>query len=239
MTDACLKRIKAALLAYDKKEEGYFDDIANNAAAPSAEFSAELDRRKESLLKNKNKTLSAGRIVAILAAAVIILSLTVLSISAVRGHVFNFFVEYFEDNIKISYNTLPKDDIPAEEEEPSTEESNTPEVEENTGPAIPPEYVSTLNNVDSKHVFRKWSNGDNEIVFSATLGSEGVIRINSEAQEVGKTTVKGLEAYYILNYGRYSIAWVDDEGSYMLKCPESFGLEMVVRIAESLTPVQA
>lgn len=93
--------------------ESSFEDDCNtvmNLDIPSYAMSEEFTKKMEKLIKRQKKpyflmTCTAGRRVACIVAAVIVLSLSSLSVEAVREAVHDFFMNIFSDHAVVSANS--------------------------------------------------------------------------------------------------------------------------------------
>ena len=88
----------------------------------NAEFSKKFERKMDKLIRRRNKPYfnlicTGGRRAACIAAVVIILSASSLSVEAVREAVHDFFMSIFEDHTAVSVNSDTEKDYPATIEE--------------------------------------------------------------------------------------------------------------------------
>ena len=105
--------------AFEPKLDEFIDSVNFDV---NAEFSEKFERKMDKLIRRRNKPYfnlicTGGRRAACIAAVVIILSASSLSVEAVREAVHDFFMSIFEDHTAVSVNSDTEKDYQATIEE--------------------------------------------------------------------------------------------------------------------------
>ena len=100
--------------AFEPKLDEFIDSVNFDV---NAEFSEKFERKMDKLIRRRNKPYfnlicTGGRRAACIAAVVIILSASSLSVEAVREAVHDFFMSIFEDHTAVSVNSDTEKDSP-------------------------------------------------------------------------------------------------------------------------------
>ena len=141
--------------AFEPKLDEFIDSVNFDV---NAEFSEKFERKMDKLIRRRNKPYfnlicTGGRRAACIAAVVIILSASSLSVEAVREAVHDFFMSIFEDHTAVSVNSDTEKDYQATIEE------------EYAISNLPDGFELSDYNRDSGTIFAAYFNGDKYIFF--------------------------------------------------------------------------
>ena len=204
-------------------------EIKRLEALPEAPFSPSeecISRARTEFAQGKRqvarrKTLKG--VVAILVAAILLISVTVTCI-AFRENIKEFFIEKFE---KFSIFTTP--DVTTDKTE----------IEEFYLPAYIPEgFTKTDVFEDSTEVMIVWEREDEMIVYSQSLLTKSaIIKIDTETSDYQTKDVGERTVYYISHYSEYFMIWRAEDYSFTLKCSNSYTCEEDERINDGIVIV--
>ena len=182
----------------------------------------EINKKRKSLLYRATKTVP--RRVALVFAAVIMTFCLMMTISAIRIPVINFFINVYEEFIGIFFD---------EEEE----DFNIPTTIEQVH--LPTYMVNGYIQTDSQK-FRDiaetyWENNTNLIILYQEIMEEE-FKMNFDNNHTGyeKISVNNKIVYYILDKGEYMLLWNDGSYVYTLILPENIPLIEIEKIIGSI-----
>lgn len=225
MTSAELSVLKNALLIVGLEEVNAYKNLPDEVFEFSNEFEQkikEINKKRKSLLYRTTKTVP--RRVALVSAAVIMTFCLMMTISAIRIPVINFFVNLYEDFIGISFD---------EEEE----DFNIPTTIEQVH--LPTYMVDGYKQTDSQKfrdvVETYWENDSYLIIlYQEIMEEEFKMNFDNNHEGYEKISVNNKIVYYILNKGEYMLLWNDGSYVYTLILPESIPLVEIEKIIGSM-----
>lgn len=205
-------------------------DICEMEAMPADheiehEFSKRFERRMRKLVRRSKTGNPAGRVVFLrrravaLAAAIVILLATAMSVSAVRAAVFEFITEVYE---KFTH-------IFIEESTPSQESSDEYVIRR---PSYIPEGFELVSEKTAGPVLLVYEKGSDYISYSQQCLEDVSMDINTEGAELEELEFNGHPAKYYSNRGVQNLLWYDDEYLYMVS--STLDRDTVFRIAGSV-----
>jgi len=189
------------------------------------EFSKRFERRMKKLVRRSKTGNQAGGAVFLrrravaLAAAIVILLATAMSVSAVRAAVFEFITEVYEKFTHIFF-----------EESPPSQESADEYIIRR--PTFIPEGFELVNEKTTGPVLLVYEKGSDYISYcQQRLGNVSLL-VNTEGAELEELKFNGLPAKYYSNRGVQNLLWYDDEYLYMVS--STLDRDTVFRIAGSV-----
>ena len=222
MTEKINSLIKEAFLSYEYRYAEAMDKI------PAAEIqTSEAFNEKMRALIRDPRIASSGRglgrktIALLIAAAVLISLLTACAcIPKIRG----FFVEFYEDHIRISKH----------DENPSQSDIETYYMPS----LIPDGYEETHYVVDYNSNMHTWQNGDAGIAFSQDIPTNDVFTMDTEECETHTFVIDGIEYFCTIREGLYkAIRWSDGTYLYLLSCPYDISLDFMKEMIKSMEEI--
>jgi len=189
------------------------------------EFSKRFERRMRKLVRRSKTGSPAGGAVFLrrravaLAAAIVILLATAMSVSAVRAAVFEFITEVYEKFTHMFFEESP----------PSQESADEFFIRR---PSFIPEGFELVNEKTAGPVLLVYEKGSDYISYSQQRLEYVSMDINTEGAVLEGLEFKGLPAKYYSNRGVQNLLWYDDEHLYMVS--STLDRNTVFRIAGSV-----
>ncbi len=157
-----------------------------------------------------------------MAAAIVILLATAMSVSAVRAAVFEFITEAYEKFTHIFFEESP----------PSQESADELSIRR---PSFIPEGFELVSEKMAGPVLLVYEKGSDYISYSQQRLEDVSININTEGVKLEELEFKGLPAKYYSNQGVQNLLWHDDKYMYMVSSVSStLDRDIVFKIAESV-----
>ncbi|MBO5312835.1 MAG: hypothetical protein J6B29_02605 [Clostridia bacterium] len=197
-----------------KPEPKYTDDFKSNIR--------KLAEKRKTLLWKATKTVS--RRVAVVLVAVFVTLCLMMSISAIRTPIVNFFVNVYENFIGIFVE--------------NDEKRTTPESIENI--SLPSYMMNGYSLEDSisygKDAESFWSNeeGDVIILYQQIIRDGLQFTINNENMDFQEEILNGTTIHYASDGDYYQIYWSDEIFIFSLICPNSISFTDVKSIISSI-----
>jgi len=189
------------------------------------EFSNEFKRKIKKLIR-QNKTRSQVEAMAFLrmrvvvfVAAIIILLVSAMSVSAMRAAVFEFITEMYEKFTHMFF----------EESQSSNDAADEFIVRR---PSFIPEGFELVDEKTAGPVLLVYEKGANYISYSQQRLEDVSVDINTEGAELEELEFEGLPAKYYSSRGVQNLLWYDDEYLYMVS--STLDRDVVFRVAESI-----
>ena len=189
------------------------------------EFSKRFERRMGKLIRRGKTGSPAGGAVFLrrravaLAAAIVILLASAMSVSAVRAAVFEFITEAYEKFTHIFFEESP----------PSQESADELSIRR---PSFIPEGFELVSEKMAGPVLLVYKKGSDYISYSQQRLEDVSMDINTEGAALEELEFKGLPAKYYSNRGVQNLLWYDDEYLYMVS--STLDRDTVFRIAGSV-----
>ncbi|AEV70083.1 DUF4367 domain-containing protein [Acetivibrio clariflavus] len=189
------------------------------------EFSKRFERRMKKLVRRSKTGNQAGGAVFLrrravaLAAAIVILLATAMSVSAVRAAVFEFITEVYEKFTHIFFN----------ESRSSSDSAGEFIVRR---PSFIPEGFELVSEKTAGPVLLVYEKGTDYISYSQQRLEDVSMDINTEGAELEELEFNGHPAKYYSNHGVQNLLWCDDKYMYMVS--STLDRDIVFKIAESV-----
>jgi len=189
------------------------------------EFSKRFEGRIRKLIRRgKTGSLASGAVflrrrAVALAAAIVILLASAMSVSAVRAAVFEFITEVYEKFTHIFF----------EERSPAQASSDEYLIRR---PTFIPEGFELVNEKTAGPVLLVYEKGSDYISYTQQRLEDVSMNINTEGAELEELEFKGLPAKYYSNRGVQNLLWYDDEYLYMVS--STLDRDAVFKVAESV-----
>lgn len=225
MTNYEIDILKKALLKVEQKELRYFKNLPSENVELSAEFENnihKLAKKRKTFIWQATKTVP--RRIAVVFIAAIITFCMMMSISAIRVPVINFFVNIYEEFISIF----------VEEEEGA----HVPDSIETI--ALPTYMIDDYILDDSQNYGRDaetyWVNsyGDVIILYQEILEGEMQATIDNENIDYQKETLNNVTIYYTINKGEYLLIWSNGGYLFTLMCLEDIPFNEIKMLISSI-----
>ncbi|MDK2986829.1 MAG: hypothetical protein PWQ96_2473 [Clostridia bacterium] len=196
------------------------------------EFSAEFENKMQKLIRKSKKAAvkGIGRLwgsrVVVIAAILIILFASAMSVSAVRAKVYELITEVYE---KFTHIFL--------ESSRSSQDSLDSSQDADCGftvyePGYIPEGFELINRITDGLVLLEYQRGDDFISYTQQRIESVSMHINTEGIEVERFEFKGLPAMYYSNQGVQNLLWYDE--TYMYMVSSTLDKDAVFEIAGSV-----
>ena len=224
MTDKQLAIVREALMEADLREMAIIDALPDEEITFSEKYKNAISK----LINNtKRHARSFSKKATVILVAVLTSLILMMSVSAIREPIVNFFVEFYNNYINVTVDN--KDNQESVIEAP-----------------LFPSYIAEgytldyVNNLES-WVITRWKNGNDEIIdLSQYINSDGTaIHINSQGVSYNDVVLKsGLKLYYSMSHGYYEFYWADDKYFYIFYCPDTIALSEIEKIIDSMEPIK-
>lgn len=149
-----------------------------------------------------------------------------MSISAIRTPIIDFFVETYDNFSSLFVKSEEPSTVPTTievEYQPSYFEKNGYEI---------------LNQTKSRlGIFTIWSRDNIKLEFSQMIATGGFNNIDTEDASYDTTYIGPLKVFYTKKYGIYSVRWIQDGYFFMLHCCPGMDLDDVEEIILSTGPL--
>ena len=242
MTNVELTTLKKALLIIGLEEVNKYKNSTDEDVAFSNEFEeaiSNINKKRKSIIHRATKTVPR-RIAFVFIAAVITFCL-LMSISAIRRPVLNFFVNIYDNFIEVVFD---EDETAVSSE---TNESNqtveddyevyVPEVIEKVYlPSYMIEGYSLVDFLQFEDIAETyWDDGYNLIIlYQEIMEEEFRINLDNIGSGYTKATIDNKIIYYIINKGEYMLLWTDGSYMYTLILPEDIPMTEIEKIITSM-----
>lgn len=185
---------------------------------------ARLIRQQKSFYFPMIKT-PIRRTVTIMVTVIIILSTTVISVSALREAFVRFITEVFNTHTEVQ--TIQDDTAPESFEDIYVITS------------IPDGFEIVFQNdniTEAPALITEYRNGQKRIIFSQCIKSRYDVNVNTEGYEMKRIDINGNEGFIVDMVDDYYIAW--DNGDYILTISSNVGENALIDIADSVQKVE-
>lgn len=165
------------------------------------------------------------RTVTIMITVIIILSTTVISVSALREAFIRFMTEIFDTHTEVQ---AIQDDTAPESFEDIYVITNIPDGFE---------IVFQNDNIEETPVLMtEYRNGQQRIIFSQYIKSRYDVNVNTEGYEMVRIDINGNEGFIVDMVDDYYIAW--DNGDYIFEIDSNVGKDVLINMAKSVQKVE-
>ena len=225
MTNYEIDILKKTLLKVEQKELKRFKNLPDKKIELSEKFEngiQKLAKKRKTLIWQATKTVP--RRIAVVFVAAIITFCMMMSISAIRIPVINFFVNIYEEFIGIFVN--------------EEEGAYVPDKIETV--ALPTYMIDDYILDDSQNYGRDaetyWVNsyGDVIILYQEILEDEMQATIDNENIDYQEETLNNITIYYTINNGEYQLIWSNGGYLFTLMCMEDISFNEIKMIIFSI-----
>ena len=225
MTNYEVSILKKALLKIERNELNYFNNLPDESVQLSEKFENDihkLAKKRKTFLWQATKTVPR-KIAAVFIAAIITVCM-LMSISAIRIPVINFFVNMYEEFIHISVD----------------KEENA-FVHDSIETVVLPEYMIDGYSLEDSQNYGKdaetyWINsyGDIIILYQGILDSEFQVTVDNKNIDYQKEEVNGLIIYFTVENQYYQILWAKNGYIFSLNCAEAIPFDDIKQMITSI-----
>lgn len=194
-------------------------------------FSKKFERKMARLIRQQKSfyfpmiRTPMRRTVTIMVTVIIILSTTVISVSALREAFIRFITEIFDTHTEVQ---AIQDDTAPESFEDIYAIANIPDGFE---------IVFQNDNItEAPALITEYRNGQQRIIFSQYIKSRYNVNVNTEGYEMIRIDINGSEGFMIDMVDDIYIAW--DNGDYIFEIESNVGKNTLIEIANSVQKVE-
>lgn len=209
------EKLKQALCA-SAREEYFYIDCEPKQWEPSAQFQRKMERLLQQYRKQR---IAGGKRVFLIAAIILLLSVTVLfSVADVREKVIRFFVQYSADHFELEYGVEKAGDIPVGEA--------ISEIYFLTG--LPEGFTQESKSITDHSVTTVWTNGEETLIFSQ---GDGLTTRSVDNERLKKSTV-AVNGTTVLSYsepGYVLLMWNTQTYTF---CVDYYGVRQAEELAQ-------
>lgn len=165
------------------------------------------------------------RTVTIMITVIIILSTTVISVSALRESFIRFITEIFDTHTEVQ--TIQDDTAPESFEDIYVITN------------IPYGFEIVFQNDNTEgipYLVTNYQNGKKYIFFSQCIKSQYDVNVNTEGYKMERIDINGNEGFIVDMVDDYYIAW--DNGDYILEIDSNIGKDILIDMANSVQKVE-
>jgi predicted nucleic acid-binding Zn ribbon protein len=201
MTKDELKLIKDAFRLVITEENKAIDKVIASSPVPSERIYQRCDEKAREIIDEQKKSLPARKILTVLIAATLIISLLVVVTYAARDKIGGFFVDFFEKYTKLTSE--------------NTEDNNyTPSDISIT--YLPEGYNETRKNTGIASALYEWKNSEKIITLQFRIFSDGSQAVDTENSENTMVDVGAYTVFKTEKHGYISATWTDEKMVYIL-----------------------
>ena len=213
--------IRSALVYSLLREDDETEELLATAESPSADLYKKLDDDIKTMRERHHTSFGFKKVIAIIAAALLIFGLAGISVSAIRERIKGFIIEHFD-----GYAHLTTD-------ETETQDASARNVSVNY---IPEGFEQIKNEYGPFDIFvcLEWKKAEKNIrLYCDIKTSQGFTNLNTENSAFREEAIGDVSVYITEKYGHTTLTWTDDIMVYTL---DSTGIEWdeIVRIFEGI-----
>ena len=201
MTAENLKLIKDALYIIAREENEAIERAIASSPKPPESLYQRCDEKAREIIDEQKKSLPARKILTVLIAATLIISLLALVTYAARDKIGGFFVDFFDKYLELS-----------------TDEHNGT----HTSPSdvsityLPEGYNETRKNTGIASALYEWKNSEKIITLQFRIFSDGSQAVDTENSENTMVDVGAYTVFKTEKHGYISATWTDKKMVYIL-----------------------
>ena len=212
--------IRSALVYSLLRDDDETEELLATAESPSADLYKKLDDDIKTMRERHHTSFGLKKVIAIIAAALLIFGLAGISVSAIRERIKGFIIEHFD-----GYAHLSTDDT-------ENQDASARNVSVNY---IPEGFEQIKNEYGPFDIFVSlvWKRGDDLIEFNSIIKNNASIFKNTENTGFEGMLIGDVTVYRTEKHGNTTLTWTDDIMVYTL---DSTGIEWdeIVRIFEGI-----
>lgn len=194
--------LKEALHIFAAEENKAIEKMLESAPKPQESLYNYCNETAQKIANEQTHSLPFKKAIALLIAAVLIVSMLGVAAYALRDQIGGFFVDFFEKFVE-----LTPDDVG----ESKSLDLNKIEIE-----YIPSDYIKTREKVLTGTALHEWKKGEDIITFSAIKYTTGSFAIDNENSNYTVTTIDDIVVHYTEKHGEIGVSWTDKVLIYSL-----------------------
>lgn len=195
--------VKDALRIVAEAEAAALDRIVEFAPIPPEEIYTKCDEKALEIIKKQEGTLPTKKVLTILIAATLIVSLLAVVTYATRDKIGGFFYEFFEQFVELT----PEENL------------DNPFSPSNVSISyIPDGFNETRREIGVASGLYEWTNGDSVITLQFTKATKGSVALDTEDSNYLIINVGEITVHQTEKLGQLNATWTDDKMIYSLAC---------------------
>ena len=201
MTAENLKLIKDALYIIAREENEAIEIAIASSPKPPESLYQRCDEKAREIIDEQKKSLPARKILTVLIAATLIISLLAVVTYAARDKIGGFFVDFFEKHVKLS----------TEHTDPPTASPSDVSVT-----YIPDAFEETRRDIGARTSVFEWKNNNYFLTLQITCSTNGSYTFDNENSDYTLIELKELSLHRTEKYGQTTVRWTDEKMVYTL-----------------------
>ena len=195
--------VKEALTIITDVEVAAMDRIVENAPIPPEEIYTKCDEKALEIINKQQVSLPTKKVITILIAATLIISLLAVVTYATRDKIGGFFYEFFEQFVELT----PEENL------------DNPFSPSNVSISyIPDGFNETRREIGVASGLYEWTNGDSVITLQFTKATKGSVALDTEDSNYLIINVGEITVHQTEKLGQLNATWTDDKMIYSLAC---------------------
>ena len=194
---------KEALKIVALDEDKALSRLSDNSHAPSNSFYTKCDEKALEIINKQQVSLPTKKVITILIAATLIISLLAVVTYATRDKIGGFFYEFFEQFVELT----PEENL------------DNPFSPSNVSISyIPDGFNETRREIGVASGLYEWTNGDSVITLQFTKATKGSVALDTEDSNYLIINVGEITVHQTEKLGQLNATWTDDKMIYSLAC---------------------
>ena len=211
--------IKEALSRVLIEEEAKTRKEAEFSPSPSNEFYSKLDEAAKNIGKQRKKSISLRRAIAVIAVAALLIGISSVGVYAFKEKIKGFVVEFFDGFAKMTVEDT---------------ENNAVDIKDVTITYVPDGFTKFNEIILSENMTIEWRNGDVPIVLQCMAINYESIFMDTENSNATEVIVADKSVFRTEKYGQLGATWTDGLISYVITCPVSVEWDEIVKMIEGI-----
>ena len=203
---------KEALKIVALDEDKALSRISDNSHAPSNSFYTKCDEKALEIINKQQVSLPTKKMLTILIAASLIISLLAVVTYATRDKIGGFFYEFFDKYVKLTPESTPENDFD------SSDVLIT---------YIPEGFNETVRDLGRGGGMYEWRAEDKIITLQFIINKNGSTALDTEDSNYTLIEIDGKTLHKTERFGQVGIIWTDELYTYSLSCNNIEWDEMV------------
>ena len=193
--------VKDALRIVAEAEAAAMDRIVEFAPIPPEEIYTKCDEKAQEIINKQKGTLPTKKVVTILIAATLIISLLAVVTYATRDKIGGFFYEFFDKYVKLTPESTPENDFD------SSDVLIT---------YIPEGFNETVRDLGKGGGMYEWRTEDKIITLQFIINKNGSTALDTEDSNYTLIEIDGKTLHKTERFGQVGIVWTDELYTYSL-----------------------
>lgn len=192
---------KEALKIVALDEDKALSRLSDNSHAPSNSFYTKCDEKAQEIINKQKGTLPTKKVLTILIAATLIISLLAVVTYATRDKIGGFFYEFFDKYVELTPESTPENDVD------SSDVLIT---------YIPEGFNETVRDLGRGGGMYEWRAEDKIITLQFIINKNGSTALDTEDTNYIVIEVDGKTLHKTERFGQVGIVWTDELYTYSL-----------------------